>query len=530
PDDARAVCELLARRFQGKERELDKLSILAGAFIAELSGEKDEACRVLEELGNERGFETDTDRILALARLYEESGQREKLEKAAHICEYLERHVPKASILGRLASLYQALGREEEAAEYRARFLRAFRKRMFRPSLDDIARVAAERYLPLAKLLAIRLPPEAFERAEGGDEPVPDEGVARRRAAIRAAFEGGLAAAATPLAQGNDAIDLAYRADLLVMEGREDEATSLYLASFASRPAEERVLLPLLSRAFRGDGSPREAVRDALGGSPLSSPLSDRARQTLEAALKAAPRRPSLWRALAALHLLRGESEDAAACEKRASLLDEAAARKDRAVGRSLAAAVYHFIGRPKGLIHEVWAGKRPTAPGTGGHLEDVLGNVTPEMAQSVRNVFLSAREYARDKLPHLSTGLFDHVYSYKITKEDEPSGGLSAGLPTALAFLSVFIDRPLPQDVASSGALVADAHDVLVVKGVGEAEHKARGGYNRNLRMLLLPRENRQNLRESPLVPPAVCGEMVRYVADLDEAATLVFGDDIWS
>src|SRR5439155_22098794 len=57
PDDARATCERMARRFQGKERELYKLSVLAGAFIAELSGEKDEACRVLEELVKERGFE-----------------------------------------------------------------------------------------------------------------------------------------------------------------------------------------------------------------------------------------------------------------------------------------------------------------------------------------------------------------------------------------------------------------------------------------------------------------------------------------
>jgi ATP-dependent Lon protease len=150
-------------------------------------------------------------------------------------------------------------------------------------------------------------------------------------------------------------------------------------------------------------------------------------------------------------------------------------------------------------------------------------------MANDVRNTFLSVREYARARFPHLTRDILDYGYSYKITKEDEPSGGQSAGLPSALAFLSVFLDRPLPQDVASSGVLVSDAHDVLVVKGVGEAEHKLRGAYNRTLRMLLLPRDNRRDLRASPLVPPAVCGEIVRYVADLDEAATLVFGTGIW-
>jgi len=66
-------------------------------------------------------------------------------------------------------------------------------------------------------------------------------------------------------------------------------------------------------------------------------------------------------------------------------------------------------------------------------------------------------------------------------------------------------------------------------VKRVGEPEYKVRGTYNRNLRMLILPEGNRDELRSNPQVPPTICDEVVRYVSDLDQAVTLTFGDDVW-
>src|SRR6185295_6285108 len=51
PDEARAACERLARRYRGVDVELHKLAALAGALIAELAGDLEGACRVLEELG-----------------------------------------------------------------------------------------------------------------------------------------------------------------------------------------------------------------------------------------------------------------------------------------------------------------------------------------------------------------------------------------------------------------------------------------------------------------------------------------------
>ena len=40
---------------------------------------------------------------------------------------------------------------------------------------------------------------------------------------------------------------------------------------------------------------------------------------------------------------------------------------------------------------------------------------------------------------------------------------------------------------VALSGAIVADAHDVLAVRNVADVEVKVKGAYNRDLRRLVL-------------------------------------------
>jgi ATP-dependent Lon protease len=86
-----------------------------------------------------------------------------------------------------------------------------------------------------------------------------------------------------------------------------------------------------------------------------------------------------------------------------------------------------------------------------------------------------------------------------------------------------------MPQDLASTGVLIADAHDVEVLRPVGEIEHKVRGAYNRNLRRVILPEGNRAELAASALVPAAVCREIVAYAASLDEAVVFTFGEDVW-
>src|SRR4051794_2551309 len=86
PEQARQKCDAVARKHKGSDRETYKLAVLASAWTLELSGDVDGACRTLEELGTERGFEADVDRVLALARLYELLGGQDKLEAALHIC------------------------------------------------------------------------------------------------------------------------------------------------------------------------------------------------------------------------------------------------------------------------------------------------------------------------------------------------------------------------------------------------------------------------------------------------------------
>ncbi len=515
PSEARAACHRLAQRHRGRDRDLFGLATMAEAWIAELAGDLVGARAILEELGRERGFESDTDRALALARIYEQIGEPPDLEKAVHVCEYLARTLSadeSVSTLGRLASLCRALGRGEYAARYAQMFLEAFQLRMHRVSLQTATAVAARCYVPLASLPKIH-----FTSVAAPPSPPP-----RQRALLRL-VAGDVEPASVILERGREPLDRKYAADLAWLRGDADQGLRRSLALLAESPDDRHVLGWLLDRV---DHAATLAAVERHLADPAHRTA---ARQTLEAAVREMPLSARYRRRLATLQRLSGDEEAGRRSAERAEALAAAALQRQSTVGRALSAAVYHFAGRAKGLVHEIWATRRPAANGQGGVLDEVLGNLTPDLHQGVRNTFLSVREYARAKFPHQTVRLMDWNYGYKITKEDEPSGGLSAGLPTALAFLSVFLDRPLPQDVASSGVLVADAHDVLVVRPVGDVECKVRGAYNRNLRLVLLPEENRAALSDSAQVPAAVSAEIVRYVADLDQAAELCFGPDLW-
>jgi hypothetical protein len=254
------------------------------------------------------------------------------------------------------------------------------------------------------------------------------------------------------------------------------------------------------------------------------------AREQLVALLRWAPGRATAWRQLATVHALAGEGNEARRCRERAEALEQTARRDEKPIGRALAAAVYHFVGNAKGLVHEVWASREVAASGAGGILPDarILGNLPPQMRAAVQSIFLSTREYARSKFPHLTRDLHEFTYTYKVTKDDEPSHGLSAGLPTALAFLSVFLQRPLPMTVASSGVIVADAHDVLALRSIGDTEHKVKAAYNRNLKQLILPATNRSELEANGRIPAQVRDGLVAYAGDLDAVVRLVFGEEI--
>jgi hypothetical protein len=96
-----------------------------------------------------------------------------------------------------------------------------------------------------------------------------------------------------------------------------------------------------------------------------------------------------------------------------------------------------------------VWAAKVRVARGEGGQLDDgdMLGSLAPDLRALVKNVLDATRVYALRCFPERCVEVSDHRYRFKVTKEDEPSSGESAGLPCALAFLSVFLELPIRQD-----------------------------------------------------------------------------------
>ena len=517
PNEARAACRQVGKRYREKDPEVYKLAVLAESWISELIGDLEAACETLELLGQERGFETDLDRLSALVSLYERVGTREKLEAAVNICRHLEKSLEHRAILGRLALLFRRLGRSDEAELYQRQHIAAYRRRMHRPSLADAVAVAAERFLPIERLREIRF----------GDSELPAE-VSPRERAIACAIRGDGEVAGEQLAGSEAVLDLKYRANLKSLEdglGALDQAVELYARALRGDPDDPEVIGWLLETHARdGQAAIAELFREP--------PIGSRAAQTLESMLQVTPNQPRVWRQLGTLFGLQPGGEDQRRqFEARAAALDQAARDRARAIGRVLSAAMYRFIGKAQGLIHEVWATREMASPGRGGMLrkEDILGNLTEEMKDNVRNIFLATREYAQAKFPHLTRDILDYTYSYKVTKEDEPSGGTSAGLPTALAFLSLFLQRPVPQDIALTGAIVTDAHDVLVLRPVGDIEYKVDAAYHRNLRMIVLPLGNQAQLEQSSLVPREISAEIVRHASNLDEAVKLAFGEGVF-
>jgi tetratricopeptide (TPR) repeat protein len=524
PEEARATCSVLAVKHRGNNRELYKLCVLAKAWISELSGDFAGACRTLEDLGGERGFETDTDRVLGLARVYERLGDPQHLEKAVHVHRWLDRSFEKISAQSRLAGLHRKLGNHREAERYERRFQRAFERRMHRPSRAEVARIAASRFLPLERLAAVKV--SSDQSSELLDAGVP------RQQAIFDFLSGDQDRARAQFAETGELLDRKYLGSLQALTGDFDGSLDVMLAALEEDPHDARLACHvLLGRPAKNDDATSSRNGPELVARYKSGLLGELVREGLAIALTHEPRRASLWRALGKLLEAQGKRSEAAIHHQRAKALDDARERDAEAIGRVLAAAVYRFVGKSKGLVHQVWADRKPASPGRGGflHSEDVLGNLTPDMRQAVRNTFLAVREYARSRFPHRTSDILDYDYTYKVTKEDEPSGGLSAGVPTALAFLSVFLQQPIPQDIAFSGVLISDSHDVLVVRGVGDAEYKLKAAYHRNLRAIVLPAENREELERSREVPRAATEELARFVANIDQAITITFGDRIW-
>lgn len=514
PTEATATSRRVAARHKESDPEVYKLAVLAEAWIHELTGQLQQACETLERFGLERGFETDLDRLMALVSLYEKIGTRPSLEAAVNICRYLLDGNEGTAVLGRLAMLHHRLGETEAAAEYEQRHLGAYRRAMHRASFGDLLAVASLRFLPIERLREVRV----------SDMEIPPD-VSRREIALAHALRGDAAEARRGFSIAPEVLDLKYLADLEALENGDrhgDRAVESYAKVLRADPSDLNVIAWLLERHAV---APSKVIATVFKEpAVLAASL-----QALEKAVHENPVDHRLWRQLAVLFgLMNRGADQQRQFADRAAALERTTRERSQAIGRVLSAATYRFAGQVHGLIHEIWATREMAAPGQGGSLrrDDILGNLTPEMRDSVRNTFIAVREYAQSMFPHLTRDIMDYNYGYKVTKEDEPSGGTSAGLPTALAFLSQFLQRPIRQDVALTGVMVTDAHDVLTVRTVGDVEQKVNAAYHRNLSMIVVPTGNRPILERSSIVPLTIQSEIVRYASDLNEAVRVVFGD----
>src|SRR5262249_11820860 len=149
---------------------------------------------------------------------------------------------------------------------------------------------------------------------------------------------------------------------------------------------------------------------------------------------------------------------------------------------------------------------------------------VSPDLRAYAVNVFYSVKAYATAHYPHRMKSADEMRFVLKLTKDDEPSSGDSAGLPIAVAFLSAFLGLPVPDDVALSGAIVCDAHDVIVLRRIGDVEAKVEGAYERRIRRLILPAQNRLDVERAERVPRDVARDLVLFASTLDEVCAALF------
>jgi ATP-dependent Lon protease len=244
---------------------------------------------------------------------------------------------------------------------------------------------------------------------------------------------------------------------------------------------------------------------------------------------KARPTSAHAWSALARLDRAVGQWEAADRHAQRATLVRAGAVDRQR-IGRALFAAAFRHAGEVRGVVHELWFTSRRVRAGFGGALEDsdVLGGIAPDLRREALNVFQAVRAFALHRYGLDEAALAGQRFTLKMTKEDEPSSGDSAGLPVAIALVSLLLRIPMPDDIAMTGALITDSHDAIAVRRVGDIDAKIEGAYERRLRMLIVPGENRDDVERAERVPRDVAARLVHFVDSLDDAIEVIFGDPL--
>jgi tetratricopeptide (TPR) repeat protein len=568
------ICERLAERHRTSDPEIVKLALLQKACLLESIANFDGAIETLEQLGRERGFEDDSDRLRCLARIYELRGAANDLVRAQKVYGFLHQQTGAPEFLSRMARLAERRGDKKEAAQLEQRFVRAFRREHQELTLAELIKAASHHYMPLTALRSLvpagedteslkaalkdRMKPSPGSEAAAAAQATsrrapprfdssllpldslkhesPSQRVAslRRQLALLLALEGKLDESAEIFRELAASVDRSrpedskYLGDIHQARGDKAGARSLYLKAVSQEETADSLVLSTILESEDSDLWPAMSV---IFQDPDKR---ERAYEALKQSAKSHQLSPEAWWSLARFERLIGFSHQADKHETKARALSRTLEKPTPRIGHVQVAAVYEFRGQKQGIVHEIWASRYPVTPEQGaqaGLLDQasIFGNIAPDMMRDIQNVFVAVRAFVKEKFPHLVEDLDTHRYMLKVTKDDEPSGGNSAGIAVALAFVSVFLQKELPADFAITGSLVADSATEIRLRRIADVDTKVLGVYQRRIARLICPSENRPDLESSHLVPRQIWEKRVAFAGNLTQVMKLVFGDDLW-
>jgi len=516
------AADRVLERWRGREAHVLKVAAIQRAWLLERAHDVQAAIATLERLADEPQLASDVERLLCLSILYEREGTPERVRRAVRAVRYAHATTREPTLLRRLARLLRSLGHGAIADELERRYLEIFLRRHGALPPRELARAGARSYVPLALLRALHTPrPIALAQMLRHERRRRPEH--RRRAAVLALTLGdtdralsllrALCASPDPLST-----DMLFLADAEDAVGHAATARALRLGALSrERHADATALLAMLPE----DQPLGDDVARALG----SGERLERWVIALRARVAMHPSSPAAWRALAVLERARGRIEAAQDHEAHARTLAERGGAPHGPV--ALAAAALRRGGEIRGLVHELWIEEvRHVAGGGGLDADAVLGSVSRDLRATAVSVFYSVRAFVRARYPQRVRSVDASRFLLKVTKDDELSTGDSVGLPMAIAFLGAFLGLPVPTDIASSGAVVCDAQDVIVIRRIGDVEAKILGAYERRLRAILLPAQNREDVERAERVPEAIAAGLVRYVWSLEDVCAELFSE----
>lgn len=486
-EDARALGDRLRVRWP---REPEVLGLLGN--LAHRTGAISEAMRhwtaLYDALGLASASPSGLERLSLLAAANDCAPTAEGWVSAARAWDFLARS-GKLSAYERLAKSRRRLGNEAGARKAELAYEDAFRRRMHWLSPEERMRALLDRPLPVQRLRGLELPPldRLVEKKARGIALLARGRFASARRALEPEGGAWLAIAELGCGEGERAARIA--AEQLEREGPRGP-TAFVLANAVALAPRARL--------------PRAAIELAL---EALRPMVERARPDEEALYY-----------LAFLQERMGRRGAARAAFSRLEALRKQAWPP---AGVARAAAICALRGRQRGLVHDVIVRRFRPGDDERGRLIDreVHGEFAPGAREQLRRTFAAVREWLHGRYPDRGEAFDAWGYGIHVTKEDQPSGGPSLGLPAAMAFVSAMLDLPIPRHVVFTGALSYDALGRIAVLPVGDVNLKLKGALHAGARILVLPASQREEVLSGEQVPRRIAERSIAFVDTLDDA-----------